>query len=95
MTLARRLWMGVLLQRAGLATKRSPSSLLMCVGPLLEATCRTHGRAGCAILGGWVGETLNRQGTALLNQGVNLLNHGVASKTMSGVRLELARRGWQ
>ena len=37
----------------------------------------------------------NRQGTALLNQSIDLLNHGIASKTVSGVRLELARRRWQ
>lgn len=42
-----------------------------------------------------VGEPPNRQGTALLNQGIDLLNHDIASKTLSGVKLELACRGGQ
>ena len=45
--------------------------------------------------GGGIGEPSNRQSAALLNQGIDLLNHSIASKTASGVRLELARRGWQ
>ena len=47
---------------------------------------------GCVFVGGGVGEPSNRQGTALFNQGIDLLNHGVASKTVSGVKLELACR---
>ena len=42
--------------------------------------------------GGGVGEPANRQGTALFNQGIDLLNQSIASKTVSGVRLELACR---
>ena len=38
------------------------------------------------------GEPPNRQGTALFNQGIDLLNHDIASKTLSGVKLELAHR---
>ena len=53
------------------------------------------GLGGCVIVGGGVGEPPNRQGTALLNQGIDLLNHDIASKTLSGVKLELARRGGQ
>ena len=53
------------------------------------------GLGGCVIDGGGVGEPPNRQCTALLNQGIDLLNHDIASKTLSGVKLELARRGGQ
>ena len=53
------------------------------------------GLGGCVIVGGGVGEPPNRQCTALLNQGIDLLNHDIASKTLSGVKLELARRGGQ
>jgi hypothetical protein len=31
----------------------------------------------------------------LFNQGIDLLNHDIASKTLSGVKLELAHRRWQ
>ena len=48
------------------------------------------GLGGCVIVGGGVGEPPNRQCTALLNQGIDLLNHDIASKTLSGVKLELA-----
>ncbi len=73
----------------------SPSSIRV-----RESTPRPHGGSnrgfgGCVIFGGGVGEPPNRQGAALFNQGIDLLNHGVASKTLSGVRLELARRRWQ
>jgi hypothetical protein len=47
------------------------------------------GPGGCVIVGGGVGEPPNRQCTALLNQGIDLLNHDIASKTLSGVKLEL------
>jgi len=47
------------------------------------------GLGGCVIVGGGVGEPPNRQCTALLNQGIDLLNHDIASKTLSGVKLEL------
>lgn len=53
------------------------------------------GLGGCVIVGGGVGEPPNRQGAALFNQGIDLLNHSIASKTVSGIRLELARRRWQ
>ena len=56
----------------------------------------SNGRlGGCVIVGGGDGEPLNRQCTALLNQGIDLLNHDIASKTLSGVKLELACRGGQ
>ena len=65
-----------------------------------ESNPRPHGGSNgglgsCVIVGSGVGEPANRQGTALLNQSIDLLNHGIASKTVSGVRLELARRRWQ
>ena len=64
-----------------------------------ESNLRPHGGSnrglGGVIIGGGVGEPPNRQGTALLNQGIDLLNHDIASKTLSGVKLELARRGGQ
>jgi hypothetical protein len=68
--------------------------------PNPESNPRPHGGSngglgGCVIFGGGVGEPANRQGAALFNQGIDLLHHGIASKTVSGVRLELARRGWQ
>ena len=40
-------------------------------------------------------EPPNRQGAALLNQGIGFLNHSITSKTVSGVRLEFARRRWK
>ena len=68
--------------------------------PVAESNPRPHdgsdrGFDGCVIFGGGVGESPNRQGAALFNQGIDLLNHGIASKTVSGVRLELAGRRWQ
>tara|TARA_Y100001968_G_scaffold56192_1_gene47437 strand:+ start:75 stop:296 length:222 start_codon:yes stop_codon:yes gene_type:complete len=68
--------------------------------PTPESNPRPHGGSngglgGCVIVGGGGGEPPNRQGTALLNQGIDLLNHYIASKTLSGVKLELARRGGQ
>ena len=68
--------------------------------PNPESNPRPHGGSngglgGRVIVGGGVGEPPNRQGTALLNQGIDLLNHDIASETLSGVKLELARRGGQ
>ncbi len=68
--------------------------------PSPESNPRPHGGSTgglgrCVIVGGGVGEPRNRQGTALRNQGVDLLNHDIASKTLSGVKLQLARRGGQ
>ena len=65
--------------------------------PNPESNPRPHGRSdggfsGCVIFSCGIGKPPNRQGTALLNQSIDLLNHGIASKTVSGVRLELARR---
>ena len=65
--------------------------------PNPESNPRPHGGSngglgGRVIVGGGVGEPPNRQGAALFNQGIDLLNHGVASKTVSGVKLELACR---
>ena len=54
-----------------------------------------RGFGGCVILGGGIGEPPNRQGAALFNQGIDLRNHCIAAKTVSGVRLERARRRWQ
>ena len=61
----------------------------------VRTVVQTVGLGGCVIVGGGVGEPPNRQCTALLNQGIDLLNHDIASKTLSGVKLELARRGGQ
>ena len=68
--------------------------------PNPESNPRPHGGSNgglgsCVIVGGGVGEPPNRQGAALFNQGIDLLNHSIASKTVSEVRLELARRRWQ
>ena len=68
--------------------------------PKPESNPRPHGGSngglgGRVIVGGGVGEPPNRQGAALFNQGIDLLNHSIASKTVSGGRLELARRRWQ
>lgn len=68
--------------------------------PSTESNPRPHngsdrGFSGRVIVGCRIGEPSNRQGTALFNQGIDLLNHGVASKTLSGVRLELSPRRWR
>ena len=65
--------------------------------PIPESNPRPYGGLnrgfdGYVVFSGRIGEPLNRQGAALFNQGFDLLNHGIASKTVSWVRLELARR---
>ncbi|RFC34206.1 MAG: hypothetical protein DID91_2727702338 [Candidatus Nitrotoga sp. MKT] len=54
-----------------------------------------RGFGGCVIFGGGISKPPNRQGAALFNQCIDLLNHWIASKTVSGVRLELACCRWQ
>ena len=61
----------------------------------VRTVVQTVGSAAASLSAAGVGEPPNRQCTALLNQGIDLLNHDIASKTLSGVKLELARRGGQ
>lgn len=72
----------------------------LCHAERIEGRSPHHDGSGralgsCVIFDGGIVEPPNRQGTALFNQGIDLLNHGIASKTAAGVRLELARHGWQ
>lgn len=67
---------------------------------ITESNPRPHGGSDRGfgdhvIFGVGIGEPSNRQGAALFNQGIDLLDHGIAAKTVSEVRLELARRRWQ
>ncbi len=73
----------------------------LCRAERIEARSpRPHGDSGralgsCVIFDGGIGESPNRQGTALFNQGIDLPSHGIARKTVARVGLELVRLGWQ